>query len=114
MSVKVYLDEDADLLDLQNKFCAVIGFGSQGHAQALNLKDSGIGVIVGLYQGSKSIPIAHGYGFRVLDVAEAAEKADVVFFATLIEINRCQLPIWLCVRFSTQKTSQSSKRIGIP
>jgi hypothetical protein len=49
-----------------------------------------------------------------LDVAEAAEKADVVFFATLIEINRCQLPIWLCVRFSTQKTSQSSKRIGIP
>ena len=45
MSVKAYLDEDADLLDLQNKFCAVIGFGSQGHAQALNLKDSGIEVI---------------------------------------------------------------------
>ena len=58
MPVKVYLDEDADLLDLQNKACAVIGFGSQGHAHALNLKDSGIEVIVGLYQGSKSIPMA--------------------------------------------------------
>jgi ketol-acid reductoisomerase len=52
------MDEDADLLDLQNKVCAVIGFGSQGHAHALNLKDSGIEVIVGLYEGSKSIPIA--------------------------------------------------------
>jgi hypothetical protein len=68
----VYLDADADLLDLQNKVCGVIGFGSQRHAHALNLKDSGIEVIVGLYQGSKSISIAQGYGFRVLDVAEAA------------------------------------------
>jgi ketol-acid reductoisomerase len=69
-------------LDLQDKVCAVIGFGSQGHAHALNLKDSGIEVIVGLYQGSKSIPIAQEYGFRVFDVAEAAQKADVIFFAT--------------------------------
>ena len=69
-------------MDLQDKVCAVIGFGSQGHAHALNLKDSGIEVIVGLYQGSKSIPIAQEYGFRVFDVAEAAQKADVIFFAT--------------------------------
>ena len=82
MSVKVYLDEDADLLDLQNKVCAVIGFGSQGHAHALNLRDSGIEVIVGLYPGSKSIPIAQEYGLPVLDVTEAAQKADVIFFAT--------------------------------
>ena len=82
MSVKVYQDEDADLLDLQNKVCAVIGFGSQGHANALNLMDSGIDVIVGLYPGSKSIPIAQEHGLRVLDVAEAAQKADVIFFAT--------------------------------
>jgi len=76
MSVKVYLDEDADLSDLQNKVCAVIGFGSQGHAHALNRRDSGIEVIVGLYPGSKSIPIAQEYGLRVLDVAEAAQQAD--------------------------------------
>jgi ketol-acid reductoisomerase len=82
MPAKVYLEEDADLLDLQDKVCAVIGFGSQGHAHALNLKDSGIEVIVGLYQGSKSIPIAQQHGFRVFDVAEAAQKADVIFFAT--------------------------------
>ena len=82
MPVKVYLDEDADLLDLQNKVCAVIGFGSQGHAHALNLTDSGIEVIVGLYQGSKSIPIAQQYGFRVLDVVGVAQQADVIFFAT--------------------------------
>jgi ketol-acid reductoisomerase len=82
MPAKVYLEEDANLLDLQDKVCAVIGFGSQGHAHALNLKDSGIEVIVGLYQGSKSIPIAQEHGFQVFDVAEAAQKADVIFFAT--------------------------------
>jgi ketol-acid reductoisomerase len=53
MPVKVYLDEDADLLDLQNKVCAVVGFGSQGHAHAPNLKDSGIEVIVGLGEGDR-------------------------------------------------------------
>jgi ketol-acid reductoisomerase len=82
MPVEIYLDEDADLSDLQNKVCAIIGFGSQGHAHALNLKDSGIEVIVGLYPDSKSISIAQGYGFRVLDVAAAAKEADIIFFAT--------------------------------
>jgi ketol-acid reductoisomerase len=82
MPVKVYLDEDAELMDLQSKVCAIIGFGSQGHAHALNLKDSGIEVIVGLYPDSKSISIAQGYGFRVLDVAAAAQEADIIFFAT--------------------------------
>jgi hypothetical protein len=53
---KVYTDKDADLGVLQNKTLAVLGFGSQGHAHALNLKDSGLNVIIGLYPGSKSIP----------------------------------------------------------
>src|ERR1700726_4368229 len=62
--------------------CAVIGFGSQGHAHALNLKDSGVQVIVGLYKGSKSVPVAEEHGFQVLEVAEVAKKADIIFFAT--------------------------------
>jgi ketol-acid reductoisomerase len=82
MPAKVYTDKDADLAQLNGKICAVIGFGSQGHAHALNLKDSGVQVVVGLYQGSKSAPVAAEHGFEVLDVAKAAEKADIVFFAT--------------------------------
>ena len=82
MPAKVYTDKDADLGNLQGKTCAVIGFGSQGHAHALNLKDSGIDVIVGLYQGSKSIPVAKEHGFETFDVADAVKKADIIFFAT--------------------------------
>jgi ketol-acid reductoisomerase len=82
MPAKVYTDKDADLKNLQGKTCAVIGFGSQGHAHALNLKDSGIDVIVGLYKGSKSIPVAKEHGFETFDVADAVKKADIVFFAT--------------------------------
>ena len=58
MPAKVYTDKDADLGALKNKTLAVLGFGSQGHAHALNLKDSGLKVIIGLYEGSKSIPVA--------------------------------------------------------
>jgi len=82
MPAKVYTDKDADLKNLQGKTCAVIGFGSQGHAHALNLKDSGIDVIVGLYKGSKSIPVAKEHGFETCDVADAVKKADIIFFAT--------------------------------
>ena len=82
MPAKVYTDKDADLKNLQGKTCAVIGFGSQGHAHALNLKDSGINVIVGLYKGSKSIPVANEHGFETFDVADAVKKADIIFFAT--------------------------------
>jgi ketol-acid reductoisomerase len=82
MPAKVYTDKDADLANLDGKVCAVIGFGSQGHAHALNLKDSGVQVIVALYKGSKSVPAAEEHGFEVLEVAEAAEKADILFFAT--------------------------------
>jgi ketol-acid reductoisomerase len=82
MPAKVYTDKDADLNVLHGKTCAVIGFGSQGHAHALNLKDSGIDVIVGLYSGSKSIPAAKEHGFETLEVAEATRRADIIFFAT--------------------------------
>ena len=82
MPAKVYTDKDADLAHLNGKMCAVIGFGSQGHAHALNLKDSGVQVVVGLYKGSKSVPVAEEHGFQVLEVSEAAKKADIIFFAT--------------------------------
>src|SRR5262249_24102226 len=81
MSAKVYTDKDADLSVLQNKTLAVLGFGSQGHAHALNLKESGCRVIVGLYDGSQSIPVAKEKGFEVVSTAEAVRRADVIFVA---------------------------------
>src|SRR3954464_9571493 len=81
MPAKVYSDKDADLNVLKNKTLAVLGFGSQGHAHALNLKDSGLNVIIGLYEGSKSIPVAKEKGFEVLTTAEAVRRADVIFVA---------------------------------
>src|SRR6188474_3503718 len=81
MSVKIYTDKDADLGALKGKTCAVLGFGSQGHAHALNLKDSGVKVIVGLYPGSKSAAVAEEKGFKVYPTGEAVKKADVIFVA---------------------------------
>jgi ketol-acid reductoisomerase len=81
MPAKVHTDKDADLAVLQNKTLAVLGFGSQGHAHALNLKDSGCNVIIGLYEGSKSIPVAEEKGFTVVSTAEAVRQADVIFVA---------------------------------
>ena len=73
---QLFYDKDADLSLLNNKTIAIIGYGSQGHAHALNLKDSGIDVIVGLYKGSKSESKAINDGLKVFNVAEACEKAD--------------------------------------
>ena len=81
MPAKVYTDKDADLNVLKNKTLAVLGFGSQGHAHALNLKDSGLNVIIGLYEGSKSIPVAQQKGFEVVPTAEAVRRADVIMVA---------------------------------
>ncbi len=81
MPAKVYSDNDAELGVLQNKTLAVLGFGSQGHAHALNLKDSGMNVIIGLYEGSKSIPVAREKGFEVVSTAEAVRRAGVIFVA---------------------------------
>ncbi len=79
--VKVYSDKDADLKVLQGKTLAVLGFGSQGHAHALNLKESGCTVIIGLYEGSKSIAVAREQGFEVVTTAEAVRRADIIMVA---------------------------------
>src|SRR6187397_2929380 len=74
----MFYDDDASLEKLEGKTVAVIGYGSQGHAHALNLKESGVDVVVGLRPDSKSRADAEGEGLRVLDVAEAASEGDVV------------------------------------
>ena len=73
---QLFYDTDADLSLLKNKTIAIIGYGSQGHAHALNLKDSGMDVIVGLYKGSNSESKAINDGLKVFTVSEACEKAD--------------------------------------
>lgn len=75
---KIYYDSDADLGVLQGKTIAVIGYGSQGHAQSQNLNDSGLDVIVGLRQGSARWKQAEDAGLKVMTVAEAAAKADII------------------------------------
>jgi ketol-acid reductoisomerase len=78
MPAKIYYDQDADLGLLKGKKIAVIGYGSQGHAHALNLKDSGQDVVVGLYKGGKSWSRAEKDGLKVVPVADAARLGDVV------------------------------------
>jgi ketol-acid reductoisomerase len=81
MTAKMYYDADADPSALEGQTVAVIGYGSQGHAHALNLRDSGVNVVVGLAPGSKSRGLAEAAGLRVLDTADAVRAADVVMIA---------------------------------
>jgi ketol-acid reductoisomerase len=81
MAVRIYTDKDVDLRHLKKKVCAVIGFGAQGRAHALNLKNSGIHVIVGLYPGSKSRPAARRCGLKVFATAEAVRRGEIIFLA---------------------------------
>jgi len=74
----MFYEKDCDFSVLKDKTVAVIGYGSQGHAHALNLKDSGANVVVGLYEGSKSMKVAQEAGLRVMITAEAVKVADVV------------------------------------
>ena len=76
----IYYEDQADLSQLDGKTVAVLGYGSQGHAHALSLKDSGVEVVVGLYEGSKSKAKAEADGLRVLSNAEAAKEADFIMF----------------------------------
>ena len=76
--VKMYYEKDCNLDALNGKVIAIIGYGSQGHAHALNLRDSGCNVIVELRKGGKSWPVAEKDGFEVYTVAEAAKKADII------------------------------------
>ena len=75
---KLFYDADCNLGLLDGKTVAIIGYGSQGHAHALNLKESGVNVIVGLYEGSKSWPIAETAGLKVMTAADATKAADIV------------------------------------
>ena len=84
--VKIYYAQDCDLNRLNGKTVAIMGYGSQGHAHALNLKESGVKVVVGLYEGSKSIPLAQKAGLEVMTVAEAAKAADVIMILLPDEI----------------------------
>ena len=76
--MKVFYEKDADLNLIKNKKVAIIGYGSQGHAHANNLKDSGVEVVIGLHDSSKSIEKAKSAGFNVLNVADATKQSDVV------------------------------------
>ena len=78
INAKVYYDADADISALDGKSIGVIGYGSQGHAHSLNLKDSGCDVMVGLYQGSKSWEKAEQAGLRVAEVADVAKEVDIM------------------------------------
>ena len=77
--VKIYFDKDSSLDPLKGKTIAVIGYGSQGHAQAQNMRDSGLNVIIGVRPGGSSWSRAKNDGFDVYPISEAAEKADVIF-----------------------------------
>ncbi|NHC35581.1 ketol-acid reductoisomerase [Scytonema millei] len=85
---RMYYDTDANLDLLAQKTVAIIGYGSQGHAHALNLKDSGINVIVGLYPGSKSAEKAKAAGLTVYPVSEAAQKADLIMILLPDEVQK--------------------------
>ena len=80
--MQVYYDKDCDLSIIQGKKVAIIGYGSQGHAHACNLKDSGVDVTVGLRAGSSSIAKAEAHGLKVTDVATAVAAADLVMILT--------------------------------
>ena len=85
---EIYYDNDADLSIIQGKKVAVIGYGSQGHAHAQNLRDSGVEVVIGLKEGSKSKPKAEESGFRVLSAADAAAWADVIVILAPDQVQR--------------------------
>ena len=86
MAVSIYYDKDCDLSLIRSKTVAMIGFGSQGHAHAENLRDSGVKVIVGLAKGGKSWAKAEAKGFEVKTVAEAAKAANVIMILTPDEL----------------------------
>ena len=88
MAATMFYDDDADLSIIQNRSVAVIGYGSQGHAHALNLRDSGVDVRVGLHEGSKSRDKALAEGLRVLSVPEAVEESDLVVILAPDQVQR--------------------------
>ncbi len=84
----MFYDDDADLHQLDSKTVAIIGYGSQGHAHALNLKDSGVSVVVGLRSSSASVGKAREHGLEVIEPADAASQGDVVMMLVPDELHR--------------------------
>ncbi|MFM7920701.1 MAG: NAD(P)-dependent oxidoreductase, partial [Planctomycetaceae bacterium] len=78
MAVKVYYDDDADLSHLKGKTISIIGYGSQGHAQAQNLRDSGLKVVVAQRPGGPNYDLAKKHGFEPMSVEDAVKQADVI------------------------------------
>ena len=76
--MNIYYDKDADLSIIKSKKVAIIGYGSQGHAHANNLKESGVDVVIGLHENSKSAEKARKSGFNVMTVAEATKTSDLI------------------------------------
>src|SRR5215210_5589701 len=81
MAARIYREKDASLAALRGKVCSVVGFGAQGHAHALNLRDSGLTVLVGLPARSRSRRGAREQGLEVVKTAEATRRGDVIFLA---------------------------------
>src|SRR4026207_1198564 len=88
MTARIYTEADAPIDPLKGKRIAVIGFGSQGHAHALNAHDAGLDVMVGLYKGSKSWAKAEQQGLAVAEVADAVRQSDVVVLLIPDELQR--------------------------
>src|SRR4051794_37764848 len=84
----IFYDDDADLSLLEDKTVAIIGYGSQGDAHSLNLKDSGVSVVVGLREGSSSVEEARSNGLEVASVADAAARGDIVMILAPDELHR--------------------------
>ena len=98
MAARLFYQEDCNLSLLEGKKIAIIGYGSQGHAHALNLKDSGCNVIIGLYEGSKSWAKAEAQGFEVYTAAEAAKKADIIMILSTMNFRQ------ICIRKTLNQT----------
>ena len=91
MAAQIWYEKDGDLSVLDGKKVAIIGYGSQGHAHALNLRDSGVDVVVGLRANSKSVPFAKEQGLEVKTVPEATKEADI---GMILAPDQYQRNIW--------------------
>lgn len=111
--VKIYHEEDADISFLKGKKVAIIGYGSQGHAHALNLRDSGLDVVVGLYQGSKSWDKAAGEGLKVSTVEDASKVAEVIMILVPDQTQRMVFESSIKPHLSTGKTLMFSHGFNI-
>ena len=105
MAAQIWYENDGDLSVLEGKKVAIIGYGSQGHAHALNLRDSGVDVVVGLRPTSKSVEHAKEQGLEVKSVPEAAAEADIIM---ILAPDQYQRTIWPTTSSRTSSRAQPS------